>query len=191
MKKFYIILFLASLLGNFSFGATASDPNDNHINALAAPGEYRWVVEGFDWGPAVNKVILTMDESVKEAQAAHYNVFATRSLEGAEILSESASGTRNVIFAYVSDENGNRLSEGRHITLALSVSPAMPLGSPFQYTRINNRGANYWVNYKMTILHNKTGQVWNNSKGKIMPLVDQYDLSKTFQYGNGLSMSYA
>lgn len=191
MKKFYLLLLLTSLLGHFSFGATASDPNENHINTLAAPGEYRWVVEGFDWGPAVNKVILSLEESVKDANATEYQVFATRSLEGAEIPAESASGTRSVVYAYVSDENGNRLAEGKNITLVLSVSPAMPLGSPFQYTRINNRGSNYWVDYKMTILHNKTGKVWNNSKGKIMPLVDQYDLSKTFQYGNGLSMSYA
>lgn len=191
MKKFYILLFLASLLGHFSFGILAAHPSETHINTSAAPGDYRWVVEGFDWGPAVNKVILSLDKSVKEAHAAQYQVFATRSLEGAEIPAESASGNRSVAYAYVSDENGNRLAEGKHITLVLTVSPALPLGSPFQYTRINNRGSNYWVDYKLTIINSKNGQIWNNSLGKLMPLVDQYDLTKTFQYGNGLSMSYA
>lgn len=191
MKKFYFLLLLTSLLGNFPFGTKAGNSNENHINALAAPGEYKWVVEGFDWGPAVNKVILSLDQSVKEANAAPYQVFATRSLEGAEIPAESASGNRSVVYAYVSDENGNRLAEGNNITLVLAVSPAMPLGSPFQYTRINNRGANYWVDYKLTIINSKNGQIWNKPTGKIMPLIDQYDLTKTFKYGNGLSMSYA
>jgi hypothetical protein len=92
MKKFYFILFFSSLLGHFSFGTTASDPNENHLNTLATPGEYRWVVEGFDWGPAVNKVILTLDESVKEAHAAHYQVFANGALKVQKYLLKVLQG---------------------------------------------------------------------------------------------------
>jgi predicted esterase len=189
MKKLYRFIFLASWLLLFSLGTRAA--NDHETNTMAASGDYLWVVEGFDWGPAVNKVILSLGEKVKEAQANQYQVFATRSLEGAEIAAESASGTRSVVYAYVSDEKGNRVEEGMNITLVLAVSPALPLGSPFQYTRINNRGANYWVDYKLTVVQTKTGQIWNNPVGKIMPLVDQFDLGKQYKYGDNLSMSYA
>jgi poly(3-hydroxybutyrate) depolymerase len=191
MKKYFLFLLFASFFVHFSGETALAYSNEIQMNASAVPGEYRWVVEGFDWGPAINKVILSLDESVKETNAANYQVYATRSLEGAEIPAESASGKRDVVYAYVSDENGNRLSEGRHITLVLAVSPVMPIGSAFQYTRINNRGSNYWVDYKMTIVQTKTGQVWNKPTGKIMPLVDQFDLTKTFQYENGLNLSYA
>lgn len=191
MKKLYLVLILAALFGHISIHTLSAYPKVSDENTAAAPGDYRWVVEGFDWGPAVNKVILTLSESVKEANAAQYQVFASRSLEGVEIAPESASGNRTVVYAYVSDEKGNRVAEGKHVTLVLAVSPVMPLGSPFQHTRINNRGGNYWVDYKLTIIHTKTGRIWNNGVGKIMPLVDNFDLTGKFSYGNNQTMSYA
>lgn len=191
MKKLYLVLFLAALFGHFSIHTLSASPKISDENTAAAPGDYRWVVEGFDWGPAVNKVILTLGETTKEAQAQNFQVFASRSLEGAEITGEAAAGTRTVVYAYVSDEKGNRVAEGKHVTLVLAVSPVMALGSPFQYTRINNRGGNYWVDYKLTIIHTKTGRVWNNPVGKIMPLVDNFDLTGNFSYGNNQTMSYA
>lgn len=187
MKKTHFLILLIAGLGLWIHLVFASLPND----APSTGGDYRWVVEGFDWGPAVNKVILSLPESTREAHAAHYQVFANRSLEGVEIPAENASGMRSVVYAYVSDENGNRREEGKHITLVLSVNPSMPLGSPFQYTRINNRGGNYWVDYRLTVIHTQSGQVWNNPVGKIMPLVDDFDLKGKFTYGNNQSMSYA
>lgn len=187
MKKIYFLILLIAGLGLWIHPVFASLPND----APSTGGDYRWVVEGFDWGPAVNKVILSLPGKTKEAHAAHYQVFANRALEGLEIPAENASGMRSVVYAYVSDENGNRRDEGMHITLVLSVSPVMPLSSPFQYTRINNRGGNYWVDYRLTVIHTKSGQVWNNPVGKIMPLVDDFDLKGKFTYGNKQSMSYA
>jgi len=187
MKKIHFLILLIAGLGLWIHPVFASQPNEEYSTG----GEYRWVVEGFDWGPGVNKVILSLPESTREAHAAHYQVFANRSLEGVEIPADNASGMRSVVYAYVSDENGNRLEEGKHITLVLSVSPVMPLSSPFQYTRINNRGGNYWVDYRLTVIHTKSGQVWNNPVGKIMPLVDDFDLKGKYTYGNNQSMSYA
>lgn len=186
MKKTFLLFVIALFCNQFVFAEKISQPTEE-----VASGDYRWVVEGFDWGPAVNKVILSIGETVKDVQANQYQVYANRSLEGVEMATESASGSRSVVYAYVSDENGDRMEEGKFITLVLAVSPTMPLSSPFQYARINNRGSNYWVDYRMTILHSKTGKVWNNPVGKIMPLVDQFDLSKQYEYGDNLSMSYA
>ena len=47
-------------------------------------GTYTLVVEGFDWGPAVNKVVLSMGETVSSVDSENYKVFATRSMELAE-----------------------------------------------------------------------------------------------------------
>lgn len=191
MKKINLLFFLTVLISQVLFGGHLATASNGDKNQPFAQGDYRWVVEGFDWGPAVNKVILSLEENVKEAKANQYQVYATRSLEGVEISAESSTGTRSVTYAYVSDENGNRAEEGQHITLVLTVSPTLSLGSPFQYARINNRGSNYWVDYKLTVIHTGSGQVWNNPVGKVMPLVDQFDLNKKFKYGDNLSMSYA
>jgi poly(3-hydroxybutyrate) depolymerase len=191
MKKKNLFILLVALLSHLGLGEFIANAKENDKNSPAVQGDYSWVVEGFDWGPAVNKVVLSLGEWVKEAKANQYKVYVMRSLDGVDMAPESASGNRSVVYAYVSDEKGNRVEEGNHITLVLSVSPTMPLGSPFQYTRINNRGGNYWVDYKLTVVHTGSGQVWNNPVGKIMPLVDQFDLSKQYKYGDNLSMSYA
>jgi predicted esterase len=191
MKKINLFFIMAVLISQVGFGGYTAIAKEYDKNTPAVQGDYKWVVEGFDWGPAVNKVILSLGEKVKEAQANQYQVYAKRSLEGVEMAPESASGNRSVVYAYVSDERGDRVEEGNYITLVLSVSPTLPLGSPFQYTRINNRGGNYWVDYRMTIIHTKSGQVWNNPIGKIMPLTDQFDLGKKYTYGDNQTMSYA
>lgn len=187
MKKTFFLLAITLFIGQF----VCASNDFSELENKASTGDYRWVVEGFDWGPAVNKVILSLGETVKNVQANQYQVYATRSLEGVEMAPETASGARSVVYGYVSDENGTRMDEGKHITLVLAVSPVMPLSSPFQYTRINNRGGNYWVDYRLTVIHTKSGQVWNNPVGKIMPLVDDFDLNKKYDYGNNQTMSYA
>ncbi|MFM7020923.1 MAG: prolyl oligopeptidase family serine peptidase, partial [Aquirufa sp.] len=47
------------------------------------------------------------------------------------------------------------------------------------------------VDYSMTVLHPKSQQIWDTPTGKIMPLVDQFDLTKKFTYNEKLTMSYA
>ncbi|HCH46066.1 prolyl oligopeptidase family serine peptidase, partial [uncultured Algoriphagus sp.] len=116
--------------------------------------------------------------------------FAKRESSQGDIPESQKSGERDVVFAFVSDENGNRVASGKHITLVLEVSPTQPIGSPIQYMRVGNRGGNFWIDYSLTIINSKTNQVWNQAAGKIMPLVDEYDLKGKFQYGN-LTMSYA
>lgn len=151
-------------------------------------GEYKLVVEGFDWGPAVNKVILSLDKHVTTAKASDFAVFTTRKSADGEIAGESAYGTRSVVFAYVSDSDGNRADSSNNVTLVLAVSPVQPLGSPIQY--FQGKG-NVWIDYKLTIVDTKSGKTWDTESDRFMPLVDQYDLTGKFKYNETLTMSYA
>jgi len=153
-------------------------------------GEYTYVVEGYDWGPAVSKVILSADETVSAVNMADFVVYVERSSECGEIPADYARGKRNVIYAYVSDEKGNRVDQGNHITLVLYVAPNLPLSSPFQYYRSETCSGNKWVDYKMTITNTVTGNAWTKETGRIMPLIDRFDLSGSFSQGN-ITMSYA
>ena len=45
-------------------------------NALA--GEYVLIVEGYDWGPAASRVVLSLDVTATEAMAGDYTVAVVR-----------------------------------------------------------------------------------------------------------------
>lgn len=157
-------------------------------NSPKPTGSYKQVIEGFDWGPAVNKVILSLDDTTSFVNANEYLVFASRKSAAGEIAKEHASGQRTVVFAYVSDDRGGKLKTGKYLTLVLAVGPNLPIGSPIQYFR--GKG-NQWVDYQLSIINNKSQQVWDNSTGKIMPLIDQFNLGGKFKYNEKLTMSYA
>ncbi|MFN3998434.1 prolyl oligopeptidase family serine peptidase [Algoriphagus sp.] len=151
-------------------------------------GEYTLVIEGFDWGPAVNKVVLSMGETVKETNSSEFAVYASRNSNDGEISPATASGTRSVVYSYVSDAKGNRTESGEFVTLILGVSPIHPIGSPIQYFRAKG---NVWIDYKLTVVQTSSGKVWNTEKDRIMPLVDQFDLNGKFKHSESLTMSYA
>ncbi|MDP4809542.1 MAG: prolyl oligopeptidase family serine peptidase, partial [Saprospiraceae bacterium] len=161
------------------------------ISWANAQGEYTLHVEGFDWGPAVNKVTLPFEKPVTTAQAAEFTVFAHRKNIQGEIPQDQSYGKREVTFAYISDEKGNRLASGNHITLVLSVGPMLPVGSPIQYIRINNQGRNLWIDYQLTIFHNKSNLIWQKEAKRIMPQLDLFNLKGQFKYNEQLTMSYA
>ena len=157
------------------------------LNGFSKPaGTYKIVVEGFDWGAAVNKVILNLSDTTSKVNPAEYQVFASRKSAIGPINDEQ--NKRDVITAYVSDEQGNRVKTGKNITLVLAVGPQLAISSPIQYFR--GKG-NVWVDYSIMVLHTKSQQIWDSPSGKIMPLIDQFDLTKKFTYNDKLTMSYA
>lgn len=191
MKKLTLLTLLI-LVSQFTvFAEVTGEGATPGENSTAASGEYKIVVEGFDWGPAVNKVILLVGEAVTAASASDYQVFATRRSDLGTIPEQQASGSRTVSYAYVSDADGNRAETGEYVTLVLAVSPVQPIGSPIQYLRIDNQGRNNWIDYKLTVVNAATGMVWDTPTDKFMPLVDTFDLTGRFKYNDQLTMSYA
>jgi predicted peptidase len=172
MKKYSLLTLLFALLAFCSYAKPT--------------GTYKIVVEGFDWGAGVNKVILALNDTTSRVNAADYTVFASRKSSTGPIA--DPDNKRDIVSAYVSDENGERVKTGKNITLVLSVGPQIAISSPFQYQR--SKG-NVWVDYSLTIVQTKSGQVWDTSTGKIMPLIDQFDLTGKYTFSDKLTMSYA
>lgn len=154
-------------------------------------GEYTMIIEGYDWGPAVSRIVLSMGEQVSEVSAGDYTVSASRHTEYTQIPTEKASGDRNVIYAYVSDDKGNKVQKGMNITLVLAVGPDMAIGSPIQYIRNDKYRGNYWIDYELSITHKPSNKVWDKEIGRIRKLIDSFDLTGTFKDSNGITMSYA
>ena len=179
MKKILSLIFL------FFFSFACLWANTSAANL----GTYTLVMEGFDWGPAASKVVLHNLKASKETTVADFEVFVTRTSSLGEVPAAQAAGKRTVVYTYASDENGNQKEDGAHLTLVLAVSPVNPLGSGIQYLRMGNRASNVWIDYGVTVVHGKTGSTWNQEKGRIRPIVDEFDLSGTFTHA-GTTLTY-
>ncbi len=174
-----LLFFLTISLGQISYAQTSQN------------SEYTLVVEGFDWGPMVNKVIVGLDTPTKLVNMTDYSVVAERSHPCAVISPEFAKGNRTIVFAYVSDSKGNRKEEGSYVTLILYVAPNSQICSALQYSQKADCRGNQWVDYNVTVTNTKTNQIWNKKKDRIMPIGDDFDLSGKFEYEPGKSLTYA
>jgi poly(3-hydroxybutyrate) depolymerase len=188
MKKVKM-LFFSSILAFASLLVAEALPLDtktDHQQPFA--GEYKLVIEGFDWGPAVNKVVLNMGEAVSAVKPSEFSVTVTRKSTQGAITGESTEGSRDVVYSYVSDENGSRAESGNYVTLVLGVSPVEAIGSPIQYFP---RVGNVWIEYRLNVVHASSGKVWDTESGRLMPLVDKFDLAGKFKYSDSMTLSYA
>lgn len=192
MKRAFLISVFVILASGAALSAAFEKP---HVQTTCsennAGGKYILVVDGYDWGAAVSKVILSMGEPISRVNPDDYSVFVERSTACVELKGEGAAGERTIIHAYVSDERGNLVENGSNITLVLYVSPLLPLGSPMQYTRNDKCRGNIWVDYRVTITDLNNKQVWDTESGRVSKLLDTFDLSGRYMYNDELSMSYA
>ncbi len=88
MRKFKTFLFLSFILFSISVSAQKEYPKST--------GEYKLVVEGFDWGPAVNKVIIALDDTTSHINSSDFSVYVTRKSSDTEISADQSSGQRSI-----------------------------------------------------------------------------------------------
>lgn len=186
MQKLIRLLSVALLLGAIQTVILANPDLPKIMNG----GEYTSIVEGYDWGPAVSKVVLSVGENVASVDWKDYTVFARRHTDCFEMPEALASGSREVVHAYVSDAKGRWYPEEKYITLVLAVAPNDPIGSPIQYSRNEGCRGNNWIDYNMTIIEKSSGKVWNTEVDRIVPPIENFDLSGKFTH-DGVTMSYA
>lgn len=184
--KILSFLFLLLLLQPISILAMEPETSDN---TYVFEDNYTLILEGYDWGPAAKKVVLPMSETITEIKASEFAVTVERSLAGVEMRPEEASGSREVLFAYISDENGHRISEGNHVTLVLMVHPNNPLDSPIKYVVKDGRGANQWIDYKLKISHTPSSKIWDTEAARMYSDLDRFDLSGVHSY-EGTDLTY-
>lgn len=178
------LLLLHTLMVNGRSGYLIQD--DSPIKA----GEYIVVIEGYDWGAAVSKVILSADGTISSVNKDEFTVEVEKSNDCDELSENVAIGERTIIYAYVSDKQGTKVDQGNKITLVLAVAPNLPIGSPIQYFRSETCRGNIWIDYKLTITNKINGNVWDKEIGQIKPLVDKFDLTGSFTH-EGITLTYA
>jgi predicted esterase len=183
MLAFLMLLFILNPIG------LLAHESENSFQNNAVEGSYTLILEGYDWGPAVKKVVVVMPEIVTEAKASEFTVQVDRSYQGVEMSPAEASGMRELLYAYVSDKKGNRIPKGDHVTLILMVHPNNPLDSPIKYVFKDGRGSNQWIDYKMKITHMPTRKFWDKEAKRIYPELDRFDLTGKHTH-NGITLTY-
>ena len=153
---------------------------------------YSTITEGYDWGPAISKVVVNVGKAMSgNIDASAFEVNVTRKALSGFLLGPSR-GTRNVTAAYVSDANGNKAATGNYITLELEVGPDLSIGSPFNYNFFGS-GHNEYVDTAYEVTLNKElkaadGSSVNFAANKFAAdtsrICDDFDLEGKFSYND-------
>ena len=115
----------------------ALSENQNDAMPLAenpdtASGTYSAIVEGFDWGPGVTKIIVSLDKEISAASVAAEKFQIAVEKQG--YFGNVSRGNRTITAAYTSDANGNRIEgDAAYLTFELAVGPAIDISNPFFY----------------------------------------------------------
>ena len=198
MKK-TLLLVLAGLLLASALFATPSTQRPSSSSRVGAC-TYQMVVESFDWGPGVTKLIIALNETVEpgSVKANEFSVTAIKqSLDFATFQPGTQEEKRVITAAYVSNSSGKPInSASAFVTLELSVSP--DTGSPFYFffdMQTFTMG-NMWADpYTNSIAYSgnaiKSFNVNPEPSGKIMPLTDRFDITGKFTASDGVTLQYA
>lgn len=189
MKKLLLLSILSYI--SFSTGVIACTSQPLASESKTDNGTYTLVLEGFDWGAAASKVILALEDSLVEVSGSDFEVHVKRGTTCMDLPPEEASGQLRVLYAYVSDEEANRISKGTHITLVLYAAPFEALGSPIKFFFGNPKcSGNQWLDFQLTISQQSSKHIWAKESNRIMPLIDEFDLSGQFSH-KGTKLTYA
>lgn len=164
-----------------------------------ATGSYTMLVEGFDWGPGVTKIILNLNKTIN-ADSVSPEKFQV-AVEKQGFFGNVTTGNRNITAAYVSDEQGNQVQEdSSYIALEMSVHPDEGISNPFFYDFM--AGFNVWADpYTNTITLTegntlmagaeeiKTLNIQTTAADMIKPLAEDFE-KDTFT-SNDITLSYA
>ena len=141
---------------------------------------YTLVIQGCDWGPAINKIIVNTD-SIAD--------FTKEDLTPSMFSVTAEGKQRTVTECYFCDLNGNRqedVNANDHIALELAVHPMQAEETPFLWNKDEEK--NEWKEeYPYTISHKKLANPITVCNDIFCPATTAFESIKTF---NRLSACY-
>ena len=157
-------------------------------------GTQQIVVEGFDWGPVVSKIILTLNIAIDANSFSKASFIVKTMVEGAEKSTE-----RIVTDAYLCDTNGIKINtaKGKHIALVMDVVKSDSAGKPFFHNEWFNKWADPYTNeitasgLKSNCLVVSDIVIDPKPIGKIVPILSNFDVDNSFTASNNMTINYA
>ena len=180
------------------------------VPALAAEcgqvtGTQKAYIVGDDWGPAVTKTVITLDQAVDADSLDKDDFTVMETKEGMFGVGEPSE--RSVLDVYPSDSEGSRV-EGDSSVIAIEMAVDPNTGSPFVYKFTS--GFNYWCStYELKVTLNEGSEVRLadgaavesfsvdpvidlKGDGKIVPQVDGvFDIDQKYTAADGTVYNYA
>ncbi|WP_168190070.1 prolyl oligopeptidase family serine peptidase [Caloramator sp. E03] len=160
---------------------------------------YRSVIEIFDWGAAITKVIIDIGQTITKDSVTtdtfKVHVVRKNTDSAKTILNE---GDRKITKAYVSDKDGNAVDSGNFVVLEMEVGPELTLGSPLNFDM--KTFLNSWINSEYTITQQKdittnsktvSGLVITNCKGEIRKIVDDFTTGSFTNSEDNVTLTFA
>ena len=163
-------------------------------------GNFSQVVEGFNWGPGVTKIIIHFNSEINYVQDEINPSFFKVSIEK---QGNSDQIDRNIEKVYISDENGNAINKNsNYITLEMSCHPVLGVTNPFYYDF--SKTLNVWAEpYKshitltsnlilgtQTIEKENFNIDVNKTKNFLIGIDDVFNIDNKYTYEN-ISLTYA
>jgi len=179
-----VLVLIVSMMSGLSLQADDNGENGNGAEAIAEIVAYQMVVEGFDWGPAVTRLIVELGDAVDadDVIPGDFSVSFTREPGFRAAMDDEFDVVQqdaHVVNAFISDENGVAANEpSTFITLELEVHPGRGI-NPFTFV-LSPMGNNWADPFETTI-------TWGESfaptrTARIAPLTDLFDLDGVFNY---------
>jgi len=144
------------------------------------------VIEGFDFGPYVTKLIIAWNGETENLSTADFSVKASRQ-GGAFEADEIIEGNRKVTGISVS---------GCQITLELEVHPSISVANAFRVDKMEDGPGRFYVGNQWSYPYRHSLE-WKGTEYAmertdiIMPLVDSFDISGRFTASDGVTLQYA
>lgn len=134
-----------------------------HAANTTMPGNYKIIVDGYDWGPAVSKAVLSLDKAIDSVADGDLKVTETKNWYPTTDGTKIQEFKRDVTAIYLSDENGNKLTSGnsKFVTVEMAVGPD-GTGSPFIYAGLNDWTDPYYLTFAF-----ETGKSWQSEGNTI------------------------
>ena len=144
------------------------------------------IVEGFDWGPAVTKVVIKLGLSFDKTRNFDTTLFEVKEYKKNE--KDSLITKRTITDVYYSDEDGNRIDKkGDYLSIEMKVSPDE--GSPMYYDMPSS--FNKWFDYEAGVrtIYGQDTRLYNEKF--VFPEIKDVDLSGKFTGSEGHTLTYA
>ncbi|MDR2417740.1 MAG: prolyl oligopeptidase family serine peptidase [Treponema sp.] len=195
------------LAGVFTMTGCLSSTGGKGDGAYLGKVSYELVVEGFEWGPSVSKLILTAGDDFQLDGAGTDTFVVTVTLPGNE--GDSVTYVRGITDMYLCGPDGTKLSSGssRHIALELAVGYGITMSipgfgnigaaidgsSPFSYNA--ETGFNSWADlavYTVELAEGKTIRLGNVRYDALNVAAASYTgrlIPETTRFTKGVSVS--
>jgi poly(3-hydroxybutyrate) depolymerase len=156
-------------------------------------GEYAVVISGEDWGPAVTKLVVSVESEVAPG-AADRNSFAVsiraQYFDPSTKKAAAIDKQRAIVDAYASDKMGNRTDKpSRYFAIELPIHPADALCNPLFWDAADE--FNKWKKpYDFTVSSPLLASPAARCAGRICPEADAFALDKFTSAGTTLSYAW-